>query len=216
MLESRGRGIFFSFQLSRVIRSSKVCWCGRKSGVEKIREYWSSFEKVRLNRKRMLSLENFMIEFQLEEFLLDRIFYHRKDQCCVCEREEESSNHLFLQCNVVNKIWTMLARWLKFSFITPPNLSVHWECWSKEGTNKRTQRGLWIIWHATIWVIWQSKNHVIFQNEVIDAEAIMEDIKVLSQQCKLSTLEIPTCLYYEWTWRGSHLCSLKLTLSPTF
>jgi len=126
----------------------------------------------------------------------------------LCEREKESSNNIFLHCNVVNKIWAIVMRWLEFSFNTPPNLFMHWECWSKEGTNKRFQRGLWIIWHATIQVIWQSRNNVIFQNEVIDLEAIMEDIKVLSWQWSLSRLEIPTCLYYEWTWNPND-CLLR-------
>ncbi len=57
--------------------------------------------------------------------------------CVLCAREEESSKHLFLHCNVTNNIWAKVMEWLEFSFITPPNLFIHWERWSKEGKNKK-------------------------------------------------------------------------------
>jgi len=50
--------------------------------------------------------------------------------CVLGGRAEESSKHLFLDCNVSNYVWGKVMRWLDFSFITPPNLFVHWECWS--------------------------------------------------------------------------------------
>jgi len=91
-------------------------------------------------------------------------------------------------------------KWLDFSFITPPNLFVHWACWSNEGRNKRIRKGLWIIWHATIWVIWQARNHIIFRNEVKYVDDLLPKIMVMSWRWSLSRLSMQTCLYYEWSW----------------
>lgn len=65
--------------------------------------------------------------------------------CVLCGRVEESANHLFLHCYFANMVWARVMCWLDFSFITPPNLFVHWACWSIEGSNKRIGKGLLII-----------------------------------------------------------------------
>lgn len=50
--------------------------------------------------------------------------------CVLCGRMEESSIHLFLHCDLASLVWLKLMWWLDRFFLTPPNLFVHWECWS--------------------------------------------------------------------------------------
>jgi hypothetical protein len=90
----------------------------------------------------------------------------------LCGLVEESTSHLFLHCIFTTKVWASVMRWLDFSFITPPNLFVHWACWSNERRNKRIRKGMLIIWHATMWAIWNARNHMIFCNEVSYVDAI--------------------------------------------
>ena len=115
----------------------------------------------------------------------------------LCGIVEESANHLFLHCNFSNMVWD---RWLDFSFITPPNLFVHWACWSIEGSNKRIRKGLSIIWHATIWVIWQARNFKIFRNDVKHVDDLLSEIVVNLWRWSMSRRNMQTCLYYEWNW----------------
>lgn len=89
---------------------------------------------------------------------------------------------------------------MEFSFITPPNLLIHWDCWGMEGRNKKALKGLWLIWHTTVWVVWQVRNNKIFKDEVCGIEEIVEKIKVLSWRWSLTRLKIPTCMFYEWCW----------------
>lgn len=50
--------------------------------------------------------------------------------CVLCNGRDESFLHLFLHCEVAGLVWFKLMEWLDNFFITPPNLFVHWECWS--------------------------------------------------------------------------------------
>jgi len=123
----------------------------------------------------------------------------------LCGIEEETSKH----CDKVTIVWEKVMRWVEIYFITPPNLFVHWECWKTGGRTKRIRQGLSIIWHATIWGIWRVRNNIIFNNEELDVEAMVEDIKVLSWRWVLNSLKIPTCLYYEWSWNPNDCLSRK-------
>lgn len=82
--------------------------------------------------------------------------------CVLCGRHEETSIHLFLHCRLVDRAWAMVASWLDFSFITPPNLFVHFLCWSDEALILKVRGGFWLIWHVTIWVLWKAGNDRIF------------------------------------------------------
>lgn len=45
--------------------------------------------------------------------------------CVLCGCQEETATHLFLHCSVAARVWNKVATWLDFSFITPPNLFIH-------------------------------------------------------------------------------------------
>jgi len=53
--------------------------------------------------------------------------------CVLCNTVEESSCHLFLHCDVASLVWRKLMLWIDRNFLIPPNLFVHWECWSGGG-----------------------------------------------------------------------------------
>jgi len=64
--------------------------------------------------------------------LVLRNVLHPEDSilCVMCNGAEETSSHLFLHCNVAMGVWSRLMYCVDCHFITPPNLFVHWECWS--------------------------------------------------------------------------------------
>lgn len=110
------------------------------------------------------------------------------------------SGAAYLLCEVVQNVWVHLMGWLDFMFIIPPNLFIHWECWSGMASNTRIRKGFRLIWNAAVWCIWQVRNKKIFENVVCCVETLVEAIKVLSWRWSLTRLNIPTCMYYKWSW----------------
>lgn len=74
--------------------------------------------------------------------------------CVLCKREPESSNHLFLHCEVIREVRGGLFRWLGFHFLTPPNLYIQWECWNDGCRNKRIRKGYWLKLPACLFYKW--------------------------------------------------------------
>lgn len=120
--------------------------------------------------------------------------------CNLCEGMIESTNHLFLHCGFVSEVWQGLLRWMDLNFVSPPNLFVHWECWSGAESNKKVRNGFRLIWHAAVWSIWRVRNDRIFNGVNCEVVELVEAIKVLSWRWMLSRLKGPACLYYEWCW----------------
>jgi len=120
--------------------------------------------------------------------------------CVMCNRKEESALHLFLHCDMAALVWLKLMLWLDCLFLSPPNLFIHWECWSVRGRNKKVKKGLWLIWHTTIWVLWKARNDTIFNGQTFEVDELVEEIKVLSWRWLLHRTHSLSCLFYEWSW----------------
>jgi hypothetical protein len=68
--------------------------------------------------------------------------------CVWCMSSPECTSHLFLHCEVARKIWMNLMSWLDLNFIMPPDLFIHWECWSSGIMSGKIRKGLRMIWQA--------------------------------------------------------------------
>jgi hypothetical protein len=118
----------------------------------------------------------------------------------MCEGVPEASDHLFLNCVMAREVWAGILRWLGFVYHTPPDLFVHWKWWNELSGNKKIRKGYRIIWHAAIWTIWRVRNDLIFNNSTCGIEEVVKAIKVLAWRWVLNRLNLPACMFYEWTW----------------
>jgi len=125
-------------------------------------------------------------------------------RCVLSNEGEESPCHLFLHCKVASVVWLRLMTWVEWHFLIPPNLFVHWECWSGRRVKKNCLRGLWLIWQTTVWVLWKARNDKIFKGINYEPEELVDEIKVLSWRWMLQRMNIPVCLYDEWCWNPSY------------
>jgi hypothetical protein len=113
--------------------------------------------------------------------------------CIWCEGVAEDTVHLFLHCDLARNVWLNVMLWLDLNFIMPPNLLIHWECWSRGLLHKKIQKGLRMIWEVVIWVLWKARNGRIFNNEIATWDELVEEVKVFSWRWLLgrtSTLQV--------------------------
>jgi hypothetical protein len=120
--------------------------------------------------------------------------------CASCGLMPEKTSHIFLHCVVARRIWYKLMEWVDVNFIMPPNLFIHWECWSGGSLNKKISRGLRMIWQAAIWSIWKARNDSIFNAIEMRWDEVVDAIKVLSWRWLLERFKVPAPLFYEWEW----------------
>ena len=128
--------------------------------------------------------------------------------CVHCTDFSESTSHLFFHCDLSRNVWLSLMSWLDLNFIMPPNLFVHWECWSGGPLNKKVWNGLQMIWEVGIWVIWKARNDRIFNNVIASWDELVEEVKVLSWRWLLGRSNSMVCLFYEWS-SGPQECLLR-------
>jgi len=121
--------------------------------------------------------------------------------CVFCNDADESTNHLFLHCDVSWKIWAKVQSLIDGNFIMTSNLFSNWRCWDGLASNrKKLKNGMQIIWHTTIWVIWKFRNNIIFNNGSIEVEEAVKETILLFWRWSLAGLKIQPCLFYEWRW----------------
>jgi hypothetical protein len=60
--------------------------------------------------------------------------------CVFCYGMEETSTHLFLQCDFILKVSLKMLSWLQVNLVTPPNLFVHFQCWTNEVRSRKLRR----------------------------------------------------------------------------
>jgi hypothetical protein len=83
----------------------------------------------------------------------------RPSVCNLCLRDEETTNHLFMDCNTTQNIWKDILNFLK--------MLGAWSCSSIDENLK-----LWFIQYPkmrhipflVIWGIWKYKNKILFEN----------------------------------------------------
>ncbi|XP_021986803.1 uncharacterized protein LOC110883323 [Helianthus annuus] len=107
----------------------------------------------------------------------------QNNRCRMCDTEEETADHVLLQCSFAKQIWEAVLGWVKCSEI---NLGeslkqvLHGVNDLQRGRNKRK------IIHAvvlqTIWRLWKVRNDKIFNGKSGVTQNVIEGIKKESYQ----------------------------------
>ena len=98
--------------------------------------------------------------------------------CPLCQHEEESSQHLFMECCHAQKVWSMCFRWLDISFVQQNDLKSHFLSFHMFQVSNN-QNLIWKgVWVAVVICIWDQRNQIIFKQGVVDAEEIFQKVQL--------------------------------------
>ena len=101
--------------------------------------------------------------------------------CVMCCSENESAQHLFVECIVAQRIWDRCLRWVGILSAQHRDIQSHFEQFTLCCINYK-QNLLWKgVWVAVVSCIWEQRNLIVFQQGVADEEEIfpLAQIKVL-------------------------------------
>ncbi|XP_022754184.1 uncharacterized protein LOC111302625 [Durio zibethinus] len=99
------------------------------------------------------------------------------DKCCLCQREDETREHLFIGCDYSKEIWQKIL-WMCRIYRGVKN-------WSEElrwAVSKLKGKALIAIilrlaWNASIYQIWKEWNSKMFQHKEEKTTQVLEHIK---------------------------------------
>lgn len=115
-------------------------------------------------RIKTFGLRVFLNKTVTKDQLLKRgILTSSNDKSCVLRfQAEENVDHLFYNCQVVNKVWELVEDWLGISLRREGQAWRNFLLCSGELRKKSIKKGKeGIMWFALIWCIWNHRNEIL-------------------------------------------------------
>ena len=100
--------------------------------------------------------------------------------CTFCNMLEESSQHLFLDCIIAQRVWSRCYRWIGILRAQNRGIKNHIENFHLiHLTNKQNQ--VWLgMWATIVSCIWKQRNLVVFNEGIPDADEILQSAQLQS------------------------------------
>jgi len=92
--------------------------------------------------------------------------------CPLCNQEEETINHLFVECKVAYKVWLMVSKWVGVQVVYSNDMKQHLLQFVMPQFNAKRNCVWKEVWVAVVWSIWNQRNGVVFKEGKVDAEEI--------------------------------------------
>ena len=100
--------------------------------------------------------------------------------CVFCQASDESTQHMFVECPLIQRVWSQCLKWIGILFVQHKDLKHHFESFHLSFmTTKQNQvwRGIWAV---VIRCIWEQRNSIIFKQKIADAEEIFLVVQLRS------------------------------------
>ena len=118
----------------------------------------------------------------------------------------ETTDHLFLECDLFRNVWYLICHWLGISFVYPGHIKELYLQFSQlAGMPGASYSYLKLIWLASVWTIWKDRNNRVFKNAEIDPHNIFDKAKRTSFLWLSSNFIPLTFDFHDW-WRHPLLC----------
>ncbi|XP_074277403.1 uncharacterized protein LOC141601041 [Silene latifolia] len=99
------------------------------------------------------------------------------NRCSICQRQSESTTHLFFACSYSTEVLQAIKQWVGIN--TPDNSLPQLLSWANKRKNRRHWRIQWVQNNiaATVYNIWSERNLRIFENKCRPSHTLIRDIQ---------------------------------------
>lgn len=105
-----------------------------------------------------------------------------ESQVCVgCQKEVESTSHLFFKCELFSALWAECLKWWGLVAPLHDECDVHFIQFCGLFYGSAELRQCWEgIWFVVVWVIWTSRNAMMFKKARVATSDMLEQVKMKS------------------------------------
>ncbi|XP_019245984.1 PREDICTED: uncharacterized protein LOC109225688 [Nicotiana attenuata] len=97
--------------------------------------------------------------------------------CSLCQKQDESRNHLFIECEYTMNVWTKLLKWMQRQQLWATSWDQHWHWATKIARGKSREAGIFrMIYAEALHEIWNERNLRIFEKQSKKAEDLARNI----------------------------------------
>ena len=100
--------------------------------------------------------------------------------CPLCQLQEETCQHLFMECSYAQKVWSLCMQWVDTSSAQQQNLKLHFQSFHLFQVGNKQNRIWKGVWVNIIRCLWDQRNLIIFQQGVVDAEEVFQRVQLKS------------------------------------
>ncbi|XP_021980093.1 uncharacterized protein LOC110876227 [Helianthus annuus] len=130
--------------------------------------------------------------------LVDRNIPVQDRTCIMCGDYDETSEHIFVSCQVAQVIWQNAAIWCSIppviAFDLKDILSLHEFCSSLAMKKK----AVYAVILVTIWSIWKSRNEAVFQHKPPNTTRILDEIKAVAYLWVKNRAKMVSLTWEDW------------------
>ena len=92
--------------------------------------------------------------------------------CCMCKKDGESIDHLFLHCEIAKELWNLILTLFGVHWVMPQSVRELVECWHT-GLGRHRLNGIWkAVPHCLMWYLWREPNLRTFEDKEMDIDEL--------------------------------------------
>lgn len=116
---------------------------------------------------------------------LQKIGIHVDKRCCLCDKEDETLDHLFFECDVAHDIWRGIREWVgiqrQLSKWQEEKEFLLTQCTTNSGKHRFYRYSVTML----VYHIWRERNQRRMQHKRSSVDCIMQQYKVLIAWCSV-------------------------------
>ncbi|XP_026439714.1 uncharacterized protein LOC113338526 [Papaver somniferum] len=81
----------------------------------------------------------------------------QSEVCVMCKMENETADHLLVNCSYAYEVWSYFLNAFKVSLVAPNTVKAFFESWRMNSLSGRCKEIWWKIIYAVMWHLWKER-----------------------------------------------------------